>query len=171
VTNAIQVKRLHLTNLMAHIVSGLRAGDCHRNMLQIRYYSGRPGICCSAGGHSEPLACGPPPAFPDELAERQSRIAIHHELHVMVRRIKPAKGIHSLGILRQVVPCVPAVFCDIQSTGKRDSIIDDDDLLMMRRTHGMVTVETEMDPSVTAPGMAIKWNDFAIGRIDHREIP
>ncbi len=28
-----------------------------------------------------------------------------------------------------------------------------------------------MDPSVGAPGMGIKRNDFAIGGIDHREIP
>ena len=89
----------------------------------------------------------------------------------MIRRVKPAKGIHSLGILREVVRCVPAVFRYIQSAGKRDGIIDDDDLLMMRRTQGMVAVEAKMDPSVTAPGMAIKRNDFAIRGIDHREIP
>src|SRR5262245_65054294 len=100
-------------------------------MLQVRYYSRRPGIFCSAGGHPEPLACGPAPAFPDELAKRDRRIAIHHELNVMVWRIKPAEGIHALGILWHVVPCVPAVFRDIQSTRKRDRIIDDHDLLMM----------------------------------------
>ena len=54
--------------------------------------------------------------------------------------------------------------------GKRDGIIDDDDLLMMRRTQGMVAVEAKMDPSVTAPGMVIK-GMIAIGGIDHREIP
>ena len=67
----------------------------------------------------------------------------------MVWRIKPAKGIHSVGILRQVIRCVPAMFRYIQSAGKRDGIIDDDDLLMMRRTQGMAAVETKMDPSVT----------------------
>src|SRR5262249_16339804 len=116
-------------------------------------------------------ACGPPPAFPDELAKRQSRIAIHYELHVMVGRIKPAEGIHSLGILWQGVPGVPAVFRGIQSTRKRDRITADHDLLLIRRPYGMVKGETEMDPSVAAPGMAIERNDFAIGRIDHGEIP
>ena len=140
-------------------------------MLQIRYYSRGPGISRSSGGHAQPLACGPAPALPDDVAKSGGRIAVHHELHVMVWGIKPAKGIHSLGILRQVIRRVPAMFRYIQSAGKRDGIIDDDDFLMMRRTQRMVAVEAKMDPSVTAPGMAIKRNDFAIGGIDHREIP
>ena len=63
------------------------------------------------------------------------------------------------------------MFRYVQSAGKRDGIIDDDNLLMMRRAQGMAAVEAKMDPSVSAPGMAIKRNDFAIGGIDHREIP
>jgi hypothetical protein len=105
------------------------------------------------------------------LAKSGSRIAVHHELHVMVWRIEPAKGIHAMGILWQVIPCVPTVFGYIQSAGKRDGIIDHNDLLMMRCAYGMAAVETKMDPPMGAPGMGIKRNDFAIGGIDHREIP
>ena len=65
----------------------------------------------------------------------------------MVWSIKPPTGIDSLGILRQVIRRVPAMFRYVQSAGKRDGIIDDDDFLMMRRTHGMAAIEAKMDPS------------------------
>jgi hypothetical protein len=81
----------------------------------------------------------------------------------MVRRIKSAKGIDSVRILRQVIRCIPAMLRYIQSTGKRNGIINDDDLLMMRCAYRMTAVETKMDPSVGAPGMAVEGNNFAIG--------
>ena len=63
------------------------------------------------------------------------------------------------------------MFGYVQSARKPDGIIDDDNLLMMRRAQGMAAVEAKMDSSVGTPGMAVKRNDFAIGGIDHREIP
>src|SRR5882724_13584206 len=169
--NAVQVKRFHFTDLLSHIVGRLSTGDCHRNMLQIRCYSRRPRISRSSVSNAQPLACRPAPTLPDQIPKSGSGIAVHHELNVVVRRIKSAKGIHSMGILRQVIRCVPAMFGYVQSARKPDGIIDDDNLLMMRRAQGMAAVEAKMDPSVGAPGMAVKRNDFAIGGIDHREIP
>ena len=83
---------------------------------------------------------------------------------------KAGQGNPLFGDLAAGDPACPSDVPLYQSPEKRDGIIDDDDLLMMRRTQGMVAVEAKMDPSVTAPGMAMK-NDFAIGGIDHREIP
>src|SRR5512132_529560 len=164
--NAVQVERFHFPDLLSHIVGRLSTGDCHRNILQIRCYSRRPRICRPSVSNAQPLACRPAPTLPDQIAKSGGGIAVHHELNVMVRRIKSAKGIHSARILRQVIRRVTEMFRYVQSAGKRDGIIDDDNLLMMRRAQGMAAVEPKMDPSVGAPGMGIKWNDLAIGGID-----
>ena len=135
----------------------------------------------SAGGHgsfvgaeSTARALRPVAALPAvaaQLAERARGGAVDDRLHVVIRPIRLAIGVAAHGLAAGVLGRVPAAVREIETADERDRIVDDDDLLMVRRAERMLVVEAEVQAPVRAPVELVERQPFAVHREHHREIP
>ena len=66
---------------------------------------------------------------------------------------------------------IPAGMREIEAADERDGIVDDDDLLVVRRADRMLAVEPELEPAVRLPVELEHGQPLALERIHHREIP
>ena len=71
------------------------------------------------------------PAGADEVAERGGRLAVHHHLYVAWADTAVRAGFYAVGVVAPVGWSIPATNGEIEPARERDSIVDDDDLLMM----------------------------------------
>src|SRR5947208_620648 len=81
-----------------------------------------------------------------------------------------AVGVEAQRVVGRMARRVPAPLREIEAADERDGIVDHDDLLVMRRGHGMARVEAEHQSPMRAPVELVHRQPFALQRVQHREI-
>jgi hypothetical protein len=92
-------------------------------------------------------------------------------LHVVEWRIGHTGGIGSLTIGWAVRRTVPSANGQVEAAGKCHVIVDDDDLLMMRRTGRQRVVEAKLDLRRCPPLQGDEGPRFTLERVDDGKIP
>ena len=106
------------------------------------------------------------------VAEHARRLAVDRDHHVVEGRIRPV-GRHATRLVGSMLRRVPALAGQVDASAKRDRIVDDDDLLVMRAAGRMRVVELQVHAPMRfpAPSPSHGRRRFAIRRVDHREVP
>jgi len=81
------------------------------------------------------------PTLFEKLTEGRGRGAVHQQLNIVIRRIRPIVGIDPARVSGQVIGSVPSAVGDIESAGEGDGVVDNDDFLMEGCAQGMAAVE------------------------------
>jgi hypothetical protein len=114
---------------------------------------------------------GADPPLAHELAQRPRGVAVDHRLHIVERAIGHAAGIAATRLVGEMLARIPPALRDIQSADERNGIVDDDDLLVVRRINRVRRVEPEGKAAVRAPVELVHRQPFALESVEHREVP
>jgi hypothetical protein len=117
------------------------------------------------------LAGGAPPAFTGKVAERLRDRPGDRHLHVVVRSPDAVVDFAATRVAGPVLGGVPTPAGEIEATGKRQPVVDDDDLLMMRTAQRTLIVHVETDAAMCLPVQAVDRQPLAMQRHQHREVP
>ena len=66
---------------------------------------------------------------------------------------------------------IPTANGEVESSGKRQGVVDHDNLLVMRGPDGVGTVQLEYQPGMRAPGEPVGGQPLTLERIDERKVP
>lgn len=116
-------------------------------------------------------ARGSVPALAGQLPERSCGIPVYQHLNVVEGGIALPVRINTTGFVGSVGGGVPSPLCQVDATGKRNAVVNDDELLVVRRAKRMVGIQTEPKPAMGAPTQVEDGKELPLQCIDHGEIP
>jgi len=151
------------------VVARFRAGHRDRRGREVGLQRVRPPVDHGAGRQCLPSRVAP--SAPGNVAQVSDDGPLQNSLNVVNRIVALAVGASPQAIVRRVVRCVPAFDGKIHAAHEGDGVVNDDDLLMMRRVCGMVPVEVDVDALVSLPVRAVDQRQRRAGRVDDREAP
>jgi len=73
------------------------------------------------------------------------RNAVDHHLHVVERPIGNTVGVNAAGVLQLVLACIPTPSGQIQTADECQSIVDNNNFLVMRAPDRQLVVEAKLD--------------------------
>jgi hypothetical protein len=100
------------------------------------------------------------------------RLTVYGDHHIVKRRIRFAVERAPL-IVRGVRMRIPALAREVETSAKRELVVENRDFLVMRTAGRMRVVELEMHSAMRLPSPAEldERGHFPIRRVDHRKIP
>ena len=145
-SDGVEVQLAHLEHAGLVLEPRLGAGDRHIHVDKIGV-GDRPVLRWRRGIDVARLTpCGRVPALARELAKRGGRGAADDDAEVVKRRVSGAIGVAAARVARRMLGRIPAVESQVEAAHEADAVVDDDELLMMRRTHGMPVIGLEFEP-------------------------
>jgi hypothetical protein len=105
------------------------------------------------------------------LAERGGRLALDDDLHVVHRQVRLAIRIPAPRFGWVVRGDVPAANGQIDAAAVCDSVVDDDELLVVRGADGQVAVEHDLDALGLLSAEDPARKELPIDGVEHRVIP
>ena len=149
-----------------------RAHDADGQILEVRLRRAAAKRRARSGGR---LRSGLPPAccqrVARSLAERGRRLALDDDLHVVHRHVRLATEIAAPRLRGVVGRDVPAAHGQVDAAAVRDVVVDDDELLVMRRADRQVTVEQDLDSLRFARAEDQARKELAVHRVEDRVVP
>ncbi len=163
-------KRLDLAHGGAAIDGGLGARNADGDAGKMRVDAFRPGVATGGRG-SQLLAGGTVPARPRQFAERGGGVAIDHHLNVVERLVGLVTRIDAEIVCRIVRRGIPATDRNVEAAAEGETVVDDDDFLVMGSAEWNFIIEAEIDVARRVPAERHGGQQLALHRVDDRIVP
>jgi hypothetical protein len=111
------------------------------------------------------------PAIADERGQRGGDWPVGHRLDLVIGTVRCAVRIESMRLVQPVRGRVPPMPRQVDAAGEGEHVVDDDDLLVVRRAERMVIVEPEVHAPGHAPSQAPSREGIPLERVESRVVP
>ena len=111
------------------------------------------------------------PAIADERSQRGGDRPVGHRLDLVIGPVRRAVRIESMRLVQPVRGRVPPMPRQVDAAGEGERVVDDDDLLVVRRAERMVIVEPEVHAPGHAPSQAPSREGIPLERVEGRVVP
>ena len=140
---------------LAAVHAGLRQGYADLAIDDLRLGAGRPGMGQATMGR-DGGAGGLLPAPARHIRKRCRCLTGDKRLYVVHRRIGLAVRRYPQGIAGKMGPVVPPLHGQVHAAGKGETLVDDDQLLVMRGADRMLQVEGQVNAWMVFPVHGLK---------------
>ena len=147
-----------------------RAHDADGQVFEVRLDVARP-AAVPRGSRLDRFAAGVLPASPRPLAERCGGVALDDHLHVVHRRIVLVVRIAAARFRGMVGRDVPAAHGQVDAAAIGDGVVDDHELLVMRRAERQMAVEQNLDSLRLAMPEDEARKELAVHRVEDWVVP
>ena len=171
--DGVERERADLVHPAAPVERRLGASDRNLDIVEHRIHAGRPrrGVVSARGGRARRMSGRAAPTLARELGQRARAVARHDGADVVEGRIRLSRLGAPARLVAGMRARVPADARKVIAADERDGVVDDDELLVMRRAGRMPVVEAKRKPAVSAPVELVHRQPFALECVEHREIP